>query len=146
MARDPKAQLIKVMDIRSLGLSDCGGDVRNYFNLVSVMGKNFPERIDKIIVINVPAAFGMVWNIVAPLLDRNVRERVSIFREDYTLALEELIAPENLPREYGGLCQCGESCRFHAPEEEQCKAYISGAAFGSRSRSILPGEKGAREF
>ena len=128
------------MDIKSLGLSDCGGDVRSYFNGVSVIGKNFPERIDRIIVINVPVAFGMVWNIVAPLLDSNVRERVSIFRGDYYSALEELIAPEDIPEEYGGQCRCDGGCRFNSPEEKKCRTYISAA--NRRPSRYLSGDRG----
>jgi len=71
-----------------------------------------------VLVINVPAAFGMIWNIVAPMLDRNVRERISIFRADYKEALFDLINPEDIPEQYGGSCRCGgRSCRFHSPEE-----------------------------
>ena len=113
------------MDIQSLGLGDVGGDVSRYFNMVSQMGKNYPERLDKILIVNVPAAFGMIWNIVAPMLDRNVRERISIFRGDYYDALVELIEPENIPAAYGGKCQCQRgSCRFHSPEELLLKAKV----------------------
>ena len=83
------------------------------------MGKNYPERIDKILVINVPAGFGMIWKIVAPMLDRNVRERISIFRRDYHDAMRELIDEENIPEIYGGKCRCGDSCRFGSPEEKK---------------------------
>jgi hypothetical protein len=40
-------QLVKIMDIQNLGLGDIGGDVSAYFNKISVMGKNYPERLDK---------------------------------------------------------------------------------------------------
>eukprot|EP00619_Florenciella_sp_RCC1007_P013275 CAMPEP_0205913912 /NCGR_PEP_ID=MMETSP1325-20131115/6873_1 /ASSEMBLY_ACC=CAM_ASM_000708 /TAXON_ID=236786 /ORGANISM="Florenciella sp., Strain RCC1007" /LENGTH=322 /DNA_ID=CAMNT_0053280873 /DNA_START=17 /DNA_END=985 /DNA_ORIENTATION=- len=111
-------QLIKIVDIQSLGLGDVGGDVSQYFNKIGALGKNYPERIDKILVINVPAGFGMIWKIVAPMLDRNVRERISIFRADYKAAMQELIDIENIPAIYGGTCDCGgEGCRFNSPEE-----------------------------
>jgi hypothetical protein len=42
-------QMIKVMDIQSLGLSDVGGDVSAYFNKIAAMGKHYPERLDKIV-------------------------------------------------------------------------------------------------
>jgi len=118
-------QLIKIMDIQNLGLGDIGGDVSSYFNKQSALGKNYPERMDKIVIINVPAAFGMIWNVVAPLLDRNVRERISIFRGNYYEALVELIEPENIPSQYGGQCRCGElGCRFHSPEEVNISARV----------------------
>ena len=46
------------MDIQSIGLGDVGGDVSEYFKKIGAMGKNYPERIDKILVINVPAVRG----------------------------------------------------------------------------------------
>ena len=53
------------------------------------------------------------------MLDRNVRERISIHRSDYYQTLEELIEPGNIPVSYGGMCRCGDSgnCRFESPEE-----------------------------
>ena len=60
-------QLIKIMDVQKLGLSDCGGDLAAYFNRWVLVGKNYPDRLDKIIIVNVPAAFGMIWRIVAPV-------------------------------------------------------------------------------
>ena len=124
-----RGQMIKVMDIQSLGLGDVGGDVSAYFNRVSILGKNYPERLDKILIINVPAAFGMIWNIVAPMLDRNVRERISIHRGDFSAALEELIDPANIPEHYGGQCRCpGEGgCRHNSPEEQA----LGGLALGT---------------
>lgn len=122
----PSGQIIKIMDIQNLGLGDIGGDVSSYFNKISVLGKNYPERLDKILIINVPAAFGMIWNVVAPLLDRNVRERISIFRGNYYDALAELIEPEHIPAHYGGLCRCNEGCRFHSPEEIGMRAFVEG--------------------
>jgi hypothetical protein len=100
--------------------------VSSYFNKQTALGKNYPERMDKIVIINVPAAFGMIWSIVAPMLDRNVRERISIFRGNYYDALVELIEPENIPTQYGGLCRCGDlGCRFHSPEEVRLSARVA---------------------
>lgn len=120
----PTGQMIKVMDVASLGMSDVGGDVSAYFNKIGVMGKHYPERLDKILVINVPASFSMVWNIVAPMLDRNVRERISIYRANYQEALFELIEPNNVPLQYGGTCQCQGGCRHHSPEETLLKQRV----------------------
>lgn len=128
-------QIIKIMDIQSLGLSDVGGHVSEYFKKIGLMGKNYPERIDKILVINVPAGFGMIWEIVAPMLDRNVRERISIFRQDYHEAMQELIDIDNIPAVYGGNCRCpGGECRFNSPEELRMKAWAQASHTPAEAR------------
>lgn len=110
-------QMVKVMDVAKLGLGDVGGDVSAYFHKLGILGKHYPERLDKILVINVPASFSVVWAVVAPLLDRNVRARVAICRGNYHEALFELVDPANVPLQYGGTCQCAGGCRHHSPEE-----------------------------
>jgi hypothetical protein len=139
-AATPSGQMVKVMDVSRLGLGDVGGAVSAYFHKVGVMGKHYPERLDKILVINVPASFSMVWAIAAPLLDRNVRERISIYRADYHAALFDLIDPTNVPTQYGGTCQCAGGCRHHSPEETLLAARV-----GALNAKAAPGGTEASE-
>ena len=41
--------------------------------------------------------------------------------------MQELIDVENIPREYGGLCDCGgRGCRFESPEERRMREAVVG--------------------
>jgi len=72
-------------------------------------------------VINAPAAFGVVWSIVSPLLEPQVRAKVTVLRSDYASTLRELVDPSCLPRAFGGddECEVGE-----APEELALRKWV----------------------
>ena len=72
-------------------------------------------------MINAPAAFGVVWSIVSPLLEPQVRAKVTVLRSDYASTLRELVDPSCLPRAFGGddECEVGE-----APEELALRRWV----------------------
>uniref|UniRef100_A0A7S2B9A3 CRAL-TRIO domain-containing protein n=1 Tax=Octactis speculum TaxID=3111310 RepID=A0A7S2B9A3_9STRA len=84
----------------------------------------------------------MIWKIVAPMLDRNVRERITLFRSDYQDALRELVDIENIPPAYGGTCQCGD-CRNNSPQELEIFRFAKGEAASQKMASTTAG--GSRE-
>jgi len=119
---DPGGYFLKIIDCRNVGLGDCGGSSLRYFQLVGAVNRHSPERVWRTIVINAPAAFGLVWSIVSPLLEPQVRAKVTVLRSDYAQTLRVLVAPENLPRAFGGddACDVGE-----APEELALRAWVA---------------------
>lgn len=95
------------MDIQNVGLSDCFGDTLEYFKKLSAMNKHYPERVYKTILIT-PPSFGMVWRVVAPMIDINVREKISVFQgKDFVAPLLELVDADQIPEAYGGTAQVG---------------------------------------
>ena len=118
---DPGGYFLKIIDCRNVGLGDCGGSCLKYFNLVGAVNRHSPERVWRTIVINAPAAFGVVWSIVSPLLEPQVRAKVTVLRSDYASTLRELVDPASLPKAFGGddECEVGE-----APEELALKAWV----------------------
>mmetsp|Transcript_12703 Transcript_12703/g.19055 ORF Transcript_12703/g.19055 Transcript_12703/m.19055 type:complete len:1128 (+) Transcript_12703:51-3434(+) len=100
--KDPQGYFLKVIDLRHIGLGDCGGDTARYFKLVAAINRNYPERVWRTIIINAPSVFGVIWTIVSPLLEPNVREKITVLRSNYKDHLRELVDPDDLPVEYGG--------------------------------------------
>ena len=115
---DPGGYFLKIIDCKSIGLGDCGGATATYFKMINAINRNYPERVWRTIIINAPSIFGVIWSIVSPLLEPNVREKITVLRGDYEETLRELVAPENLPVAYGGT-DAGES-----PEEVAMRAYV----------------------
>ena len=83
-------------------MGDCGGATATYFKLINAINRNYPERVWRTIILNAPSIFGVIWSIVSPLLEPNVREKITVLRGNYEDTLRELVAPENLPVAYGG--------------------------------------------
>ena len=105
LGHDPavsRGYLLRIFDLRRVGLADCGGDALRYFKLLGELNRHFPERVFKTLLINVPAAFGTIWALVSPMLDRNVREKVVVCRGDYAATLCELVGEDRVPVEFGG--------------------------------------------
>ncbi|KAJ8602427.1 hypothetical protein CTAYLR_001236 [Chrysophaeum taylorii] len=100
--KDPEGYFLKIIDLRQIGLADCGGDTARYFRLVSGVNRHYPERVWKTLIINAPSVFGVIWTIVSPLLEPNVREKITVLRKDYKDTLRDLVDPDSLPVEYGG--------------------------------------------
>lgn len=99
--KDPEGYFLKIIDLKHIGLSDCGGDTARYFRLVASINRHYPERVWRTIIVNAPSVFGVIWTIVSPLLEPNVREKITVLRSSYKDTLRDLIDPDDLPVEYG---------------------------------------------
>ena len=81
--------------------------VKDYVSAASSIGQNrYPETMGKFYIINVPWAFSAVWAIVKPWLDEVTVAKIEILGASYKDALMEQIPKENLPKEFGGTCEC----------------------------------------
>ena len=100
---NPCASTLKIVDVQAVGLGDVGGLVADYFKKMQVLNRNYPERMYKTFLVNVPAHFSFVWRLVEPLLEPEVRSKIFLYRGDtYREALLELVDPVQLPEKYGG--------------------------------------------
>jgi len=61
-------------------------------------------------MINSPRGFFTVWQVIKRFLDPITVEKISILGRDYQAALLALIPAENLPKRFGGLCECPGGC------------------------------------
>ncbi|OWZ18988.1 hypothetical protein PHMEG_0006830 [Phytophthora megakarya] len=122
----PEGNMLKIYDIKGISMADMSSDVVNYTKKWGqVMATYNPERVYQIFIINPPAWFNLIWKLVSPLVNPKTRERIHVLRgqKDITKALLEFVAPENLPKEYGGECQCEGGCFTHSPEENDVREW-----------------------
>ena len=64
---------------------------------------NYPEGTKRVLVVNAPRFIAALWAVISPLLPARTRQKVSIISARHsTAALDELIAPEELPLFLGG--------------------------------------------
>ena len=50
--------------------------------------------------------------MIKRLLDQDTAEKISILGKKYQAALLAMIPAENLPKRFGGLCQCPGGCEL----------------------------------
>nr|CCA19202.1 phosphoinositol transporter putative [Albugo laibachii Nc14] len=109
-------KLLIVLDARGIGMKDMSGEFLEFVRKgAGMMQRHYPQRSYKILIINVPSWFGMVWKGVKGLLNEATRQKTNILSEtEAPTALLQLIDKENLPVEYGGQCQCSGGCESNS--------------------------------
>ena len=64
----------------------------------------FPETLHKFVIVNAPAAFSMIWNVIKNWIDVRTAAKVEIHssRNKWEKRLLELVDAHELPSDYGG--------------------------------------------
>jgi hypothetical protein len=95
-----------ILDLRNLYISSYS-TVYGYLTRATDIGQNrYPECMGKFYIINAPRFFSTVWSAIKLFLDEVTVSKISILGSDYQAKLLEQIPAENLPKEFGGTCQC----------------------------------------
>jgi len=101
----------KIMDLDGLGVRHLNRAGLRYFRTqIQFTQDNYPEMLGTLFVVNVPWVFKTVWKIVKPWLSEFTVQKIQILEGDYKTVLLKQIAPEHLPKIYGGTCECAGGC------------------------------------
>jgi hypothetical protein len=77
------------------------------------MSQNYyPERLGRLYLINAPWGFSTVFGIVKGWLDPVTVEKIHVLGSGYQKELLSQIPAENLPKMFGGTCDCPGGCAF----------------------------------
>ncbi|CAM9899904.1 unnamed protein product, partial [Discosporangium mesarthrocarpum] len=133
-------QTVTVFDVEGLGMRDLAGDTLAFAKkAMYVIQEHYVERSHKMFIINAPSFFGVIWRVLRPLVNERTQAKVNILsanRERLTAALLEVIAPEDLPREYGGSCPLGLG---ESEEEDALRAFVACIPSGPQSSGLASG-------
>ena len=101
-----------VMDMKGVGLTKLN-QVYQYVQQVSGISQNYyPERLGKLYIINAPWGFSSAFSVVKRFLDPVTVAKIHILGSGYTSELLGQIPAENLPKIFGGKCECEKGCAF----------------------------------
>ncbi|CAL5227775.1 g10795 [Coccomyxa viridis] len=101
----PGGRAIWINDLKGMGLRDVGSKPMEFgLQMMGLVEKYYPERLDKAFVINVPGFFHILWRIVHPLIPAATKKRLFVMRsvEELHKRLLEEMDDEDIPVEYGG--------------------------------------------
>ncbi|KAL8872316.1 MAG: hypothetical protein Q9174_002040 [Haloplaca sp. 1 TL-2023] len=99
-----------IMDLKGVGLSKVSS-VYGYVKQVSAISQNYyPERLGKLYMINAPWGFSSVFSVVKGFLDPVTVGKIHILGSGYQSELLAQVPKENLPKAFGGTCDCEGSC------------------------------------
>lgn len=101
-----------IMDAKGVGLGKAPS-VMGYLQQASGISQNYyPERLGKLYIINAPWGFSTVWSVIKRFLDPVTVEKISILGSGYQSELLAQVPAENLPKEFGGQCECEGGCQW----------------------------------
>ncbi|KAF9731696.1 hypothetical protein PMIN06_012650 [Paraphaeosphaeria minitans] len=101
-----------IMDLKGVGIGKATS-VYGYLQAVSAISQNFyPERLGKMYVINSPWGFSGVWSVVKRFLDPVTVNKIHILGSGYQKELLAQVPAENLPKLFGGSCDCPGGCEL----------------------------------
>lgn len=106
----PVETFCTILDLQNVSLANFYR-VKDYVMAASSIGQDrYPETMGKFYIINAPWAFSTVWSFVKPWLDEVTVAKIDILGSGYKDKLLAQISPENLPKEFGGSCDCDGLC------------------------------------
>lgn len=101
-----------IMDLKGVGIAKATS-VYGYLQAVSAISQNYyPERLGKMYVINAPWGFSGVWGVVKRFLDPVTVNKIHILGSGYQKELLAQVPAENLPKQFGGSCDCPGGCQL----------------------------------
>jgi hypothetical protein len=99
-----------IMDLKGVGITNVPS-VYGYVRQASAISQNYyPERLGKLYLINAPWGFSSVFSVVKGFLDPVTVDKIKVLGSGYQSELLAQVPAENLPKEFGGQCECDGSC------------------------------------
>lgn len=101
-----------IMDLKGVGITSVPS-VYGYVRQASAISQNYyPERLGKLYLINAPWGFSSVFSAVKNFLDPVTVDKIKVLGSNYRAELLEQVPMENLPKEFGGTCECEGGCEL----------------------------------
>jgi hypothetical protein len=101
-----------IMDMKGVGVGRIPS-VYGYLKSVSAISQDYyPERLGKLYIINAPWGFSSVFSFVKSFLDPITVAKIHVLGSGYQKELLAQVPAENLPKEFGGNCECKGGCQF----------------------------------
>ena len=99
-----------IIDLKGVGIGKAPS-VYGYLRQASAISQNYyPERLGKLYVINAPWGFSTVFSVVKGFLDPVTVDKIHILGSGYEQELLKQVPAENLPKQFGGTCECEGGC------------------------------------
>ncbi|KAI9929187.1 hypothetical protein ASPWEDRAFT_168975 [Aspergillus wentii DTO 134E9] len=101
-----------IMDLKGVSLTSAPS-VYGYLKQASGVSQNYyPERLGKLYLINAPWGFSTVFSMVKSFLDPVTVKKIHVLNSSYGKELLAQVPKENLPKEFGGTCECPGGCEL----------------------------------
>lgn len=119
---DPGGRLVTIYDLSHFTLSSLlGSATEPVREIIRIYAAHYPERVDKVFLVNAPYFFTGIWASLRPFLDPRVVDLIHISTHGRKELLDH-VGAENVPIEYGGTNPTPLS---ESPDEELLRRRIA---------------------
>jgi hypothetical protein len=138
-----------IMDLKGVGIAKATS-VYGYLQSVTVISQNYyPERLGKLYIINAPWGFAGVFSVIKRFLDPVTVAKIHVLGSGYEKELLGQVPAENLPKQFGGKCQCEGGCMLSDAGPWQDPHWVKPAKWETKhdnaiDNTNLPPPTGAR--
>eukprot|EP00475_Leptophrys_vorax_P000034 TRINITY_DN1001_c0_g1_i1.p1 TRINITY_DN1001_c0_g1~~TRINITY_DN1001_c0_g1_i1.p1 ORF type:complete len:413 (-),score=111.76 TRINITY_DN1001_c0_g1_i1:31-1269(-) len=88
----------KILDLTGLGMKHVHTKALGYMRHMTHAGQaNYPEMLDKMIIVNVPAVFTAVWRLIKGMLQPRTQSKIILLGSDYQEELKKIVDADQLP-------------------------------------------------
>ena len=101
-----------VIDFKGINKSILSKKFLSYVKTLSKLQDYYPEILAGINVLNAGFLFRTFYTACKVFIDSKTREKIKVYGDKYQQGLFEKIEKENLPKFYGGTCECPGGCLF----------------------------------
>lgn len=101
-----------VLDLKGVSLWGAKATL-DYIRQASSISQNYyPERLGKLYIINAPFGFATFFGLIKGFLDPVTVNKIHVLGSGYQSELLKQIPKENLPKMFGGSCDCAGGCQM----------------------------------
>lgn len=101
-----------IMDMKGVGVTKISS-VYGYVKSTSAISQDhYPERLGKMYIINAPWGFASAFSFIKGFLDPVTVAKIHVLGSGYQTELLNQIPAENLPKQFGGKCECAGGCEW----------------------------------
>jgi hypothetical protein len=131
-----------IVDLKGVGIAKATS-VYGYLQAVSNVSQNYyPERLGKLYVINAPWGFSTVFSVVKRFLDPVTVNKIHILGSGYEKELLAQVPAENLPKQFGGSCECEGGCQLSDAGPWQDPQYVKEPKWAKKDEAEEAKDKG----
>src|ERR1700742_3644286 len=134
-----------IMDMKGVGVGRIPS-VYGYLKSVSGISQDYyPERIGKLYSISAPWGVSSVFSFVKSFLDPITLAKHHVLGSGYQKELLAQVPAENLPKEFGGSCECEGGCQFSDEGPWQDPTYAKPPKWARKGQATGEGAKRAAQ-
>ena len=122
-----------IMDLKGVGITKVSSVYGYVKQASSISQDHYPERLGKLYLINAPWGFSSVFSVVKGWLDPVTVSKIHVLGSGYQTELLAQVPKENLPKLFGGTCDCQGGCELSDAGPWQDPQWAKPAKWESKS-------------